>query len=374
MLAMRVFVRVVEAGTFTNAANSLRMPKPTVTKLVQGLESHLRIKLLNRTTRRVTVTPDGSAYYERVVRLLGDLEDIESSVTHAKERPRGRLRIDAGAAMSYYLILPALPEFLAKYPEIDVECGVSDRPADLIGDNVDCVIRGGPLLEPSLVARHIGDMRWMTCATPAISRNMAEAHAPHAIWNPATCSRAIFSRAAAACARWSSSATASASRSRRALVSPSTTAARISRPCAPALGLGQLLSFMVSASNATQELVPVLKDWQPEPMPVHVLYPGESPPVDQGARVRRLGRGAVFAKPVHALVSIRARENPHRSSSLALATAFAAQAAPPRLEKHGSTQQLIVDGKPFLILGGELGNSSARARSTCARTGRASRR
>ena len=110
MLAMRVFVRVVEAGTFTNAANSLRMPKPTVTKLVQGLESHLRIKLLNRTTRRVTVTPDGSAYYERVVRLLGDLEDIESSVTHAKERPRGRLRIDAGAAMSYYLILPALPD------------------------------------------------------------------------------------------------------------------------------------------------------------------------------------------------------------------------------------------------------------------------
>src|SRR6187397_2064203 len=90
MLAMRVFVRVVESGSFTNAANSLRMPKPTVTKLVQGLESHLRIKLLNQTTRRVTVTPDGSAYYERVVRLLGDLDDIESSVTHAKERPHGR--------------------------------------------------------------------------------------------------------------------------------------------------------------------------------------------------------------------------------------------------------------------------------------------
>src|SRR5882672_11773303 len=156
VLAMQVFARVVEAGTFTRAADSLKMPKPTVTKLVQGLENHLRIKLLNRTTRRVTVTPDGSAYYERVVRLLGDLEDIESSVTHAKQRPRGRLRIDAGGAMSYYLILPALPAFLAKYPEIDVECGVSDRPADLVGDNVDCVIRGGPLLEPSLVARHIG--------------------------------------------------------------------------------------------------------------------------------------------------------------------------------------------------------------------------
>src|SRR5512147_1332590 len=114
MLAMRVFVRVVEAGTFTNAANSLRMPKPTVTKLVQALENHLRTRLLNRTTRRVTVTPDGSAYYERVVRLLGDLDDIEASVTHAKETPRGRLRIDAGAAVTSFIVLPALPEFLAK--------------------------------------------------------------------------------------------------------------------------------------------------------------------------------------------------------------------------------------------------------------------
>src|SRR4029078_11994813 len=110
MLAMRVFVRVVESGTFTRAADSLRLPKPTVTKLVQGLESHLRIKLLNRTTRRVTVTPDGSTYYARGVRVLGDLGHIEAGVTHAKERPRGRLRIDAGGAMSYYLILPALPE------------------------------------------------------------------------------------------------------------------------------------------------------------------------------------------------------------------------------------------------------------------------
>ena len=112
MQAMRVFVRVVEAGTFTKAADSLRIPKPTVTKLVQGLESHLRIKLLNRTTRRVTVTPDGSAYYERVVRLLGDLDDIESSVTHANEKPRGRLRIDAGAAITTYILLPALLSFL----------------------------------------------------------------------------------------------------------------------------------------------------------------------------------------------------------------------------------------------------------------------
>jgi len=272
MLAMRVFVRVVEAGTFTNAANSLRMPKPTVTKLVQGLESHLRIKLLNRTTRRVTVTPDGSAYYERVVRLLGDLEDIESSVTHAKERPRGRLRIDAGAAMSYYLILPALPGFLAKYPEIDIECGVSDRPADLIGDNVDCVIRGGPLLEPSLVARHIGDMRWLTCATPSYFEKHPKPTHPTDLESGHVLAGYFFPRSGRM------RPLVFERDGKRIEIAPSPRVAVNDSGAHFAslragTGLGQLLSFMVSASNATQELVPVLQDWQPEPMPVHLLYP-----------------------------------------------------------------------------------------------------
>jgi DNA-binding transcriptional LysR family regulator len=272
MLAMRVFVRVVEAGTFTSAANSLRMPKPTVTKLVQGLENHLRIKLLNRTTRRVSVTPDGSAYYERVVRLLGDLDDIESSVTHAKERPRGRLRIDAGAAVTTYIILPALPEFLAKYPEIAVECGVSDRPADLIGDNVDCVIRGGPLLEPSLVARHIGDMRWVTCATPAyLAKHGRPAH-PTDLETGHVLAGYFFPR----------------SGRMRPLVFERD-GKRIEIPPNPrvavndsgahfaslraGLGLGQIISFIVKAAGAQDELVPLLRDWQPPPLPVNVLYP-----------------------------------------------------------------------------------------------------
>lgn len=272
MQAMRVFVRVVEAGTFTNAANSLRLPKPTVTKLVQGLENHLRIKLLNRTTRRVTVTPDGSAYYERVVRLLGDLDDIESTVTHAKEKPRGRLRIDAGGAMSYYLIIPALPSFLEKYPDIDVECGVSDRPADLVGDNVDCVIRGGPLLEPSLVARHIGDMRWLTCATraylakhgePAHPTDLERGHVLAGYFFPRSgrMRPLIFERDG-----------------KRIEIQPSPRVAVNDsgahfQSLRAGTGLGQLLSFMVSASDATRELVPVLQEWQPAPLPVHVLYP-----------------------------------------------------------------------------------------------------
>jgi DNA-binding transcriptional LysR family regulator len=272
MQAMRVFVRVVESGTFTKAADSLRIPKPTVTKLVQGLESHLRIKLLNRTTRRVSVTPDGSAYYERVVRLLGDLEDIESSVSRAKERPRGLLRIDAGAAITTYILLPALSSFLEKYPEIAVECGVSDRPADLIGDNVDCVIRGGPLLEPSLVARRIGDLRWMTCATHAYIEKHGRPTHPTDLESGHVLAGYFFPRSGRM-------RPLVFQRDGKRFEIPPNPRVAVNDSSAhlaslrAGLGLGQLISFMVSASGAHDDLVPVLQEWQPEPLPVHVLYP-----------------------------------------------------------------------------------------------------
>jgi DNA-binding transcriptional LysR family regulator len=217
------------------------------------------------------VTPDGSAYYERVVRLLGDLEDIESSVTHAKERPRGRLRIDAGAAISYYLILPALPDFLAKYPEIDVECGVSDRPADLIGDNVDCVIRGGPLLEPSLVARHIGDMRWLTCATPAYFEKHPKPTHPTDLESGHVLAGYFFPRSGRMRPLIFQRDGKRIEIAPNPRVAVNDSGAHFASLRA-GTGLGQLLSFMVSASNATDELVPVLQEWQPAPLPVHVLY------------------------------------------------------------------------------------------------------
>lgn len=272
MQAMRVFVRVVEAGTFTKAADSLRIPKPTVTKLIQALENHLRIKLLNRTTRRVSVTPDGSAYYERVVRLLGDLDDIESSVTHAKEKPRGRLRIDAGAAVTNYIILPALPDFLAKYPDIAVECGVSDRPADLVGDNVDCVIRGGPLLEPSLVARHVGDMRWVTCATPAYLAKHGRPTHPTDLEAGHVLAGYFFPRSGRM-------RPLIFERDGKRIEIPPNPRVAVNDSSAhfaslrAGLGLGQIISFIVKSGGAQDELVPVLQDWQPAPMPVHVLYP-----------------------------------------------------------------------------------------------------
>lgn len=165
--AMQAFVRVVEAGTFTKAADSMAMPKPTITRLIQTLEKELDTKLLNRTTRKVTVTADGAAYYERAGRLLSEMEELEASMSRAKANPRGRLKVDIPSSLGLTVIIPALPDFYARYPDIQLDLGVSDRPVDIIAENVDCVVRGGELIDQSLVARRIGEFYLVSCASPA---------------------------------------------------------------------------------------------------------------------------------------------------------------------------------------------------------------
>jgi len=165
--AMQAFARVVEAGSFTKAAQTLHMSKTTVTQLVQQLEARLRVKLLNRTTRQVKITPDGAAYYERVVRLLADLEDADTSLSSAQATPKGRLRVDVPSPLARLILMPALPAFHARYPDIQLDMGASDRVVDLIGDNVDCVLRGGEVTDPSLIVRHVGDLRLGVYAAPS---------------------------------------------------------------------------------------------------------------------------------------------------------------------------------------------------------------
>ncbi|XOQ10180.1 MAG: hypothetical protein ACFWUK_15240 [Serratia liquefaciens] len=167
LLAIRVFNRVVETGGFTRAADSLRMPKATVTKLIQSLEDHLQTKLFKRTTRSVSVTPEGECYYQRTVKWLAELEQMEGSMTESQSAPQGVLRIDVGGATARQLLLPALPDFIARYPQIQIDLGVGDRLIDLINDSADCVIRSGPLADSSLIARRLFELEWVTCATPA---------------------------------------------------------------------------------------------------------------------------------------------------------------------------------------------------------------
>ncbi|MGZ8291177.1 MAG: LysR family transcriptional regulator, partial [Telluria sp.] len=165
--AMEVFVQVVDAGGFTRAAENLQLPKATVSTLVQGLEQALAVKLLHRTTRQVNVTSDGAAYYERCVRILSDVKEAEESLSNNRLSPSGRLRIDVSTGLANAMLIPRLPDFFERYPDIRVDMGCGDRPVDLIEEGVDLAIRGGILPDSGLIARRLGMIEFVTCASPA---------------------------------------------------------------------------------------------------------------------------------------------------------------------------------------------------------------
>src|SRR5262245_40774718 len=170
LVALPTFARVVELGGFTKAAESLQLPKTTVSDLIQSLETYLGVQLLKRTTRRVTVTPDGAAFYERCVRILSDLENAEASVKHTRIALSGRLRVDMPGAFCRLFVIPRLSHLLVRYPDLRLEIGTGLRPVHLLQENVDCAVRVGEQSDSSLVARRIGTMSFICCASPAYLR------------------------------------------------------------------------------------------------------------------------------------------------------------------------------------------------------------
>ncbi len=173
-VAMKVFARVVESHSFVKAAESLQMAAPQVSRFVQALEAHLGARLLNRTTRSISVTDDGEAYYQRCIRVLAEVDEMEAELTHAKLSPKGRLKVNLPSLVAKMLIIPALPDFFEHYPDIEIEMGLSDRQVDIVEEGVDCVVRTGELEDSGLVARRIGNMRRITCASPAYLEKYGE--------------------------------------------------------------------------------------------------------------------------------------------------------------------------------------------------------
>jgi len=272
ILAMRTFVRVVESGNFTRAAESLRLPKGTVTKQIQALEERVQSKLLNRTTRRVSVTADGAAYYERAARLLGEFDELEASMTNAQASPKGQLRIDVGSSTAQLLILPRLKEFCDQYPEIQVDLGVTDRPVDLISENVDCVIRVGQLRDQSLVARRIGLLPFVTVASPAyIKRYGMPAHPDdlekrhHVV--------AFFSQRS----RGMHALQFKKGEDDREVMVPYRVAVNEAnahfRAVLEGFGISQCVTFQAAPHLESGELLQVLPDWSRDPLPIYVVYP-----------------------------------------------------------------------------------------------------
>ena len=170
LTSIRVFVRVVEAGSFARTADQLAMSRAMVTTHVAALERRLGVRLINRTTRRLSVTEDGRAYYERCVRILDDVDEAEAVLSRSRTVARGRLRAEMPIAFARYWVMPFLPRFLGRHPELTVEFALSNRMLDLSAEGFDCAVRTGVPPDSSLVARPIGTLDWVTCAAPGYLR------------------------------------------------------------------------------------------------------------------------------------------------------------------------------------------------------------
>ncbi|TQK06986.1 LysR family transcriptional regulator [Herbaspirillum sp. SJZ107] len=269
--AMEVFVQVVDAGSFTRAAEMLQLPKATVSTLVQSLETALSAKLLHRTTRMVTVTTDGAAYYERCIRILSDVRDAEESLSRTRLSPSGRLRVDMATGLASEILIPALPAFFERYPDILMELGSTDRPVDLIEEGVDCAIRGGDLFDDNLIARRVGVINFVTAASPDyIARHGMPRHPRdldrHRCVN-------YFSAKTGKTYDWDFH------RGDETIEIPMPGVIALNdsngyvRAGLAGLGIIQMADYLLEKHVASGGLVRVLGDWASKPLPVHIVYP-----------------------------------------------------------------------------------------------------
>lgn len=270
--AIRVFVRIAEGGSFSRAADLLNLPKPSATRMIQELEAHLGIKLLQRSTRRVAVTPEGAAYYERAVRLISDLDEMDAEASNSRAKPRGKLRIDIGSSPANLILIPALPSFLQQYPDVALDLGVSDRPTDLISEGVDCVIRGGALPDSSMMSRVIARLDYVTCASPAYLQRhgipmhpdeLDKGHVPIHYFSSLTGRPfpMLFQRNEEFIEV-----------AKPAAISVNESTAHLSS-LLTGLGVSQTFRFMAQPHIDLGNLVPVLTEWSRPRHDLHIMYP-----------------------------------------------------------------------------------------------------
>jgi LysR family transcriptional regulator for bpeEF and oprC len=269
--AMEVFVQVVDAGGFTRAAENMQLPKASVSTLIQSLETALAVKLLHRTTRQVSITADGAAYYERCLRILADVREAEESLSRTRLSPSGRLRVDAPTGVSGEIIIPALPAFFERYPDITLELGCSDRPVDLIEEGVDCAVRGGQLGDSTLIARRVGIVQFTTCAAPAYLDKFGRPQHPSDLLRHRCVN--YFSSKTGKTYDWDFSR--AGERIQQPLaghIALNDSNAYISAGLA-GLGVMQMLNFTAQPYLDDGRLERLLPDWSSDPLPVHVVYP-----------------------------------------------------------------------------------------------------
>ncbi|KIP13831.1 MULTISPECIES: LysR family transcriptional regulator [Burkholderia] len=271
--AMRIFARVAHLGSFTKAAEQMQLPRPTVSNAVQYLEKHLKIRLLQRTTRRVALTAEGATYYERCARLLADLDDAETLFEDAGASPRGVIRVDLPERFALDKVIPAIPSFHARYPDLRIVMSTTDRFVDLIADGIDCAVRVGALSDTSLVARRIGELAQVNCASPAYLSRHGTPRSPDDL--PEHVAVGYFSSRTGRELDWEYADMDTGEMhavKMRSIVSVNSSQAYLAC-CVAGLGLIQAPRDGLDAPLADGTLVEVLPEWNAAPLPVSVVFP-----------------------------------------------------------------------------------------------------
>lgn len=266
---MQIFVRIVERRSFTRAADDLQVPRATVTNAMKRLENRLGARLLERTTRQVNPTLDGEAYYRRCVQLLADMEETEGSFRNAV--PKGMLRVNLQGTLARHFVVPALPAFLRRYPNIELHIGEGDRLVDLVREGIDCVLRAGELQDSSMVGRRVALMEQVTCASPEY---LAEYGEPKNLQDLSE-HRAVNYLSATTGKPYPLEFVTGEGTQRVSLPgSVAVTGAEVYTGSAIAgLGLVQVPRYRILDQLNAGSLRVVLAAYPPPPMPVSVLYP-----------------------------------------------------------------------------------------------------
>lgn len=267
---MAAFVRAVERGGFSPAARELGLTPSAISKLVTRMENRLGVRLLNRSTRRLALTPEGEAFFHRAQRILADIEEAENEVARFRSRPRGRLRLNVGTAFGSHQLVPALPEFLARFPEIELELTMTDRLVDLMEEGADVGLRTGELADSSLVARKICDMERVICASPAYLERHGRPRKPEDLLGH----NCLVIAGSPQFQRWPFNV---ADGVREVAVSGNVSANNaetLVQLAEMGLGIIRLADVIVGQAIAAGRLRPVLADvHHVEPLPLHAVFP-----------------------------------------------------------------------------------------------------
>jgi len=267
----RIFIRVVDCTSFTRAADTLTMPRSSVSAAIQELEGRVGARLLHRTTRKVTPTQDGLAFYERCQQLVADVEETENLFRQTAARPSGKLRVDVPGRIGRLVIAPALAEFLDRYPQIDIDLGVTDRSINLIEDRADCVLRVGPLDDSSLIARPLGELALINVASPAYLSHHGTPRTLDDLRNHLAVNYASPTSGRVEGWEWIENGVAKMV-AMRGRVTVNSAEAYIAC-CLAGLGLIQIPAYDVRRHLDAGDLVDVLENHRAAPLPLTLLYP-----------------------------------------------------------------------------------------------------